>query len=50
MALPDLDKSVGHSFDLEFDGIQIKQIQEVSGLKLSKILSSSSRTAVTAST
>jgi phage tail-like protein len=34
MALPDLDKSVGHSFGLEFDGIQIKQIQEVSGLKM----------------
>jgi phage tail-like protein len=34
MALPDLDKAVGHSFGLEFDGVQIKQINEVSGLKM----------------
>src|SRR5262249_14579724 len=34
MALPDLDSSVGHSFGLEFDGIQIKSITEVSGLKM----------------
>ncbi|MGH3754334.1 MAG: phage tail protein [Pseudonocardiaceae bacterium] len=34
MALPDLDTSVGHSFGLEFDGVQIKQINEVSGLKM----------------
>jgi phage tail-like protein len=34
MALPDLDSSVGHSFGLEFDGVVIKQIQEVSGLKM----------------
>lgn len=34
MALPELDTSAGHSFGLEFDGIVIKQIQEVSGLKL----------------
>ncbi len=34
MALPDLDSSVGHSFGLEFDGVQIKQITEVSGLKM----------------
>src|SRR5215211_1101278 len=34
MALPDLDSSVGHSFGLEFDGVTIKQISEVSGLKL----------------
>ncbi|MGH3695395.1 MAG: phage tail protein [Pseudonocardiaceae bacterium] len=34
MALPDLDKAVGHSFGLEFDGVMIKQIQEVSGLKM----------------
>ena len=34
MALPDLDTSVGHSFGLEIDGVVIKQIQEVSGLKL----------------
>lgn len=34
MALPDLDKSVGHSFGLEVDGIMISQISEVSGLKM----------------
>lgn len=34
MALPDFDASVGHSFGLEFDGIVIKQIQEISGLKM----------------
>ena len=34
MALPDLDTSVGHSFGLEVDGVQIKQINEVSGLKM----------------
>jgi phage tail-like protein len=34
MALPDLDTSVGHSFGLEVDGIQIKLINEVSGLKM----------------
>jgi phage tail-like protein len=34
VALPDLDTSVGHSFGLEFDGVQIKQINEVSGLKI----------------
>jgi phage tail-like protein len=34
MALPDLDTSVGHSFGIEIDGIVIKQISEVSGLKL----------------
>src|SRR3982751_2749655 len=34
MALADLDTSVGHSFGLEVDGVQIKQIQEVSGLKM----------------
>ena len=33
MALPDLDSSVGHSFGLEVDGIQITAITEVSGLK-----------------
>lgn len=33
MALPELDKAVGHSFGLEIDGVLIKQIQEVSGLK-----------------
>jgi phage tail-like protein len=34
MALPDLDSSVGHSFGLEFDGITIKAITEVTGLKM----------------
>jgi phage tail-like protein len=34
MPLPDLDTSVGHSFGLEIDGIVIKAIQEVSGLKM----------------
>ena len=34
MALPDFDSSVGHSFGLEFDGVVIKQITEVSGLKI----------------
>jgi phage tail-like protein len=34
MALPELDKAVGHSFGLEIDGVQIKQIQEISGLKM----------------
>ena len=34
MPLSDFDSSVGHSFGLEFDGVVIKQISEVSGLKL----------------
>ena len=34
MALPDLNSAVGHSFGLEFDGITIKSITEVSGLKI----------------
>jgi phage tail-like protein len=34
MALPDLDSLVGHSFGLEFDGITIKSITEVTGLKM----------------
>jgi phage tail-like protein len=34
MALPELDTSVGHSFGLEVDGVVIKQISEVSGLKM----------------
>ena len=34
MALPRLDTSVGHSFGLEIDGVVIKQITEVSGLKM----------------
>ena len=33
MALPDFDSSVGHSFGIEVDGIVIKQISEISGLK-----------------
>jgi hypothetical protein len=34
MALPDIDTSVGHSFGLEFDSVVIKQITEVSGLRI----------------
>ena len=34
MALPDMDSSVGYSFGLEFDGITIKSITEVTGLKM----------------
>src|SRR5580692_11465591 len=34
MALPDFDSGVGHSFGLEFDSVVIKQIQEISGLKM----------------
>ncbi len=34
MPLPDLDTSVGHSFGIEMDGVMIKQINEVSGLKM----------------
>jgi phage tail-like protein len=34
MALPDMDSSVGHSFGLEIDGVVIKQISEVTGLKM----------------
>ena len=34
MALPERDSAVGHSFGLEFDGITIKSITEVSGLKM----------------
>ncbi|WP_426561251.1 phage tail protein [Angustibacter sp. McL0619] len=34
MPLPDLDSGAGHSFGLEFDGVQIKSITEVSGLKM----------------
>ena len=34
MTLPDMNTSVGHSFGLEMDGIQIKQINEVTGLKM----------------
>jgi phage tail-like protein len=34
MALPDVDGSVGHSFGLELDGVDLKQIGEVSGLTI----------------
>ncbi|MER6499120.1 phage tail protein [Streptomyces sp. NPDC001455] len=34
MPLPDLDSTVGASFGLEFDSVVIKQITEVSGLKM----------------
>jgi phage tail-like protein len=34
MPLPDMDTTVGWSFGFEFDGVVIKQIQEVSGLKM----------------
>jgi phage tail-like protein len=34
MPLPELDAGVGHSFGLEFDGVQIKSITEISGLKM----------------
>jgi phage tail-like protein len=34
MALPELDKAVDHSFGLEFDGVQIRHIQEVTGPKM----------------
>ena len=34
MGLEDYDSSVGHSFGLEFDGIQIRSITEISGLKM----------------
>ncbi len=34
MALPDLDSAAANSFGLEVDGVAIKQIMEVSGLKM----------------
>ncbi|GHJ45263.1 phage tail protein [Catellatospora sp. TT07R-123] len=34
MGLPERDTAVGHSFGLEFDGITIKAITEVTGLKI----------------
>jgi hypothetical protein len=34
MAIPDNDTSVGHSFGLEIDGVVIKSIREVAGLKM----------------
>jgi phage tail-like protein len=34
MALQEMDSGVGYSFGLEFDGVQIKAITEISGLKM----------------
>lgn len=34
MPLPEYDSGVGYSFGLEFDGVQIKSITEISGLKM----------------
>jgi len=34
MALPEMDMLVGWSFGLEIDGVMIKGIQEISGLKM----------------
>lgn len=34
MALPDMDGAIAASFGLEIDGVVIKQIREVSGLKM----------------
>lgn len=34
MPLPEQDSGVGHSFGLEFDGIMIQSITEISGLKM----------------
>lgn len=34
MPLPDMDSSAGHFFGLEFDSVLIRQITEVSGLKM----------------
>lgn len=34
MALPEPDSSVGHSFGLELDGVEIKQIRDVTGLRI----------------
>jgi phage tail-like protein len=34
MAIPDADSAVGHSFGLEIDGIVIKHIQQVDGLRM----------------
>src|SRR3712207_922455 len=34
MAADDRDSAPGHSFGLEIDGIEIKYIQEISGLKM----------------
>ena len=36
MALPDMDSSTAYSFGCTIDGVQIKAIQEVSGLKMSQ--------------
>ena len=34
MAIPEADSAVGHSFGLEIDGIVIKHIQQVEGLRM----------------
>ena len=34
MSFLDMDTAVGWSFGFEFDGLEIKQIQEISGLKM----------------
>lgn len=34
MAFAEMDSGVGHSFGLEVDGVQIKSITEISGLKM----------------
>jgi phage tail-like protein len=34
MPFADFDKAVGYSFGIEIDGVQIKHIQEVTGLKM----------------
>jgi phage tail-like protein len=34
MPLPDTNSAVGHSFGIEFDGVAIKEITEVSGLSM----------------
>jgi len=34
MPLPEHDASVGHSFGLEFDGVAIKNITDIDGLKM----------------
>ena len=36
MPLPDVDSSVGHSFALDVDGVVIRDISELSGLKMER--------------
>ena len=49
MALPDGDSSVANSFGLEIDGIQIKSITEVGGLKMEQdVIEYKTNTAATA--